>query len=545
MRPHELRLSLPIDRIGTSYDVVVVGSGYGGGVAASRLSRAGLAVCLVERGREIPTGAFPARFPDITREVQLTGRRMRSGRADGLFDVRLGEDMHVLVGCGLGGTSLINAGVALRPSPAVFADPAWPSAVRADPRLDAGFRAADAWLRPVRAPRGDAVTKFAALRSVEAACGHQAKLAPVAVSFEPVVNPAGVEQAACTLCGDCCAGCNAGAKNSVALTYLPDAHRHGAAIFTGGTVRSIARSDDGLWRVEVVPTGGAQDAVRTVAARMVVLSAGTLGSTEILLRSRERGLSLSDRLGHGFSGNGDIIAFGYGARMPVRAVGVGHPAKIEGMEIGAAVTGQIEIDGGNDLTRSLIVQEGVIPSALAPALPLAFVPNGRLLGALSSLVKGVYAGPFAHLQTFFAVGHDAGNGRLTLDGDRIALSWPDVAKEPVFARLDGMLTKLVEAAGGSYVRNPLSGTVMGTQPATAHPLGGCGMGDDRTRGVVDHAGRVFDASPADPAAVHDGLYVIDSSIIPRSLGCNPLLTITALAERAVAILLAERADRVG
>lgn len=543
MQPREVRLSQPIDRIGESYDVVVVGSGYGGGVAASRLSRAGLRVCVIERGREIPTGQFPARFPDITREVQLTGRRIRSGRADGLFDVRLGDDMHVLVGCGLGGTSLINAGVALRPGRAVLADPAWPSALRDDPRLEDGYRAAEAWVRPARAPRGEAMTKFAALRSVEAASGCRATLAPVAVSFEPVVNPAGVEQAACTSCGDCCGGCNVGAKNTVALTYLPDAVRHGAALFTGGTVRSLARSAEGMWSVDVVPTGGAPEAVRTVSARMIVLAAGTLGSTEILLRSRAQGLPLSDRLGQGFSGNGDIIAFGYGARLPVRSVGVGHPSKVEGMEIGAAVTGQIEIEDTDDFTRSLIVQEGAIPSALAPALPLAFVPNGRLLGALSSLVKGVYAGPFAHLQTFFAVGHDDGNGRLTLDGDRVALSWPGAAAQPVMARLDAALTALVEAAGGSYVRNPMSGTVMGRQPATAHPLGGCGMGDDRTRGVVDHAGRVFDAAPADPAAVHDGLYVIDGSIIPRSLGCNPLLTISALAERAVAILLAERAGR--
>ena len=97
-----------------------------------------------------------------------------------------------------------------------------------------------------------------------------------------------------------------------------------------------------------------------------------------------------------------------------------------------------------------------------------------------------------------------------------------------------MLTKLVGNVGGSYVKNPLAGTVMGHQPATAHPLGGAGMGSDVGVGVVDHKCRVFDgAAPAGSTAVHDGLYVIDGSVIPRSLGCNPLMTITALAERAM------------
>ncbi len=147
-----------------------------------------------------------------------------------------------------------------------------------------------------------------------------------------------------------------------------------------------------------------------VAADMVVLAAGTLGSTEILLRSREHGLAVSDRLGRSFSANGDIIAFGYGARLPVNAIGVGHPAKVEGLDVGACVSGQIEIVDAQDLAKSLTIQEGVLPSALAPLLPALFIPNGRLLGALKSLIAGVYKGPFASLQTFFAVSHDSGLG---------------------------------------------------------------------------------------------------------------------------------------
>jgi cholesterol oxidase len=534
------RLARPLDRLKPHYDVVVVGSGYGGGVAASRLARAGKRVAVLERGREFVTGEFPSRFPDLRGEMQLTGKRMRIGSATGLYDVRFGEDMHVLIGCGLGGGSLINAGVALRPDERVFRDPVWPDEVAHDGLLDEGYARAARWVRPARDPLAAERTKYQALHRASAALGQEPVHAPVVVGFEATINPAGVAQPACTRCGDCCGGCNVGAKNTVALTYLPDAARHGAEIFTHAKVRHVARASEGGWQVHFDRQDGA-GSVGTVTADVVVLAAGTLGSTEILLRSREHGLALSDRLGQSFSANGDIIAFGYGATLPVNAIGVGHPAKVEGLDVGACVSGQIEIVDEHDLAKSLTIQEGVMPSALAPLLPALFIPNGRLLGALKSLIAGVYKGPFASLQTFFAVSHDTASGRLVLEDDRLSLSWPGAKDEPVYARLDAALEALVGQAGGSYVKNPLAGTMMGQQPATAHPLGGCGMGRERADGVVDHKCRVFDTrAGAGAADVHDGLYVIDGAVMPRSLGVNPLLTITALAERAMLHLAADR-----
>jgi cholesterol oxidase len=327
------------------------------------------------------------------------------------------------------------------------------------------------------------------------------------------------------------------------MTYLPAAAAAGAAIFTEAKVRHVAKDADGRWRVAFTGTGAGEDGKdgkaggggeRVVTGDMVILAAGTLGTTEILLRSRERGLALSDRLGRRFSANGDIIAFGYGAKIAVDAIGVGHPARLEGHSVGASVSGQLEIVDEEDLARSMTIQEGVLPSALAPVLPVMFVPNGRLLGALQSLISGVYRGPLQHLQTFFAVSHDSASGAFRLEDDRLLLAWPGARDEPVYKRLDATLAAIVREAGGSYVKNPLAGTVMGHQPATAHPLGGAGMGDERGDGVVDHMGRVFDgAAGRGVTAVHAGLHVIDGAIIPRSLGCNPLLTITALAERAM------------
>jgi cholesterol oxidase len=522
------RLSSPLDKIKAAYDVVVVGSGYGGGVAASRLARAGLSVCVIERGREFLTGEFPARLPELRRELQVVGSKICSGRRTGLFDFRLGSDIHVLIGCGLGGGSLINAAVGLRPDARVFADAAWPEEVRKDGLLDQGFARANAMLRPVRHGEPSDFTKYRALEAASAYLGQEPVPAPVVVSFEQTVNPAGVEQPACTLCGDCCSGCNVGAKNTIALTYLPDAKAHGAEIFTELTVSHVDK-EGCHWRAHFAPTEEPDAPLRSVEARTVVLAAGTLGSTEILLRSREGGLGLSDCLGEHFSANGDIIAFALGGKERVNGIGVGHPPKFVGDAIGACVTGEIELNDLSRLDHSMFIQEGVLPSALAPLLPVFFISGGRLLGAAQTLIKGVYKGPLQSLHTFFVVSHDDATGRIGLENGKVQIDWPNVADQPVYARVDAALIKAAEAVGARYIKSPLAATTVGTKPATAHPLGGCGMGDDASTGVVDHKCRVFNGK----GSVHAGLYICDGANIPRSIGVNPLLTITALTERAM------------
>jgi cholesterol oxidase len=526
----QTRLSSPQSELKPVYDVVVVGSGYGGGVAASRLARAGQRVCVIERGKEFLTGEFPSRLPELRRELQLNGGTMRSGSRTGLFDFRLGTDIHVLVGCGLGGGSLINAGVGLRPDARVFADNAWPEGVATDGLLDLGFERARSMLRPSRYAKAGELTKYRALNSASAAFGVPPVAAPVVVSFEETINPAGVEQPACTLCGDCCSGCNVGAKNTVAMTYLPDARAHGAEIFTELSVRHVVKSEGG-WRVYYTPTDENDAEPRYVDAKTVVLAGGTLGSTEILLRSRERGLELSDRLGEGFSANGDIIAFALGGTERVNAVGVGVPPKFVGDAIGACVAGQIELPDPERLDHSMIIQEGVLPSALAPLLPVFFIAGGRLLGAAQSLIKGVYQGPLSHLHTFFVVSHDDAAGRIVLDNGGAQIHWPGVADQPVYARVDEALMQAAASVGARYIKSPLSVTSVGSKPATAHPLGGCGMGEDAGSGVVNHKCQVFAGQSGE--GVHAGLYVCDGAVIPRSIGVNPLLTITALAERAM------------
>ena len=248
------RLSSPQGEIKRAYDVVVVGSGYGGGVAASRLSRAGQSVCVIEKGKEFPTGSFPSRLPELRRELQLNGGKMRSGSRTGLFDFRLGADIHVLVGCGLGGGSLINAGVALKPDATRLRRSRLArGACRATGCSSLASSGPPPMLRPARYPNAPELTKYRALEAASAAFGVPPVAAPVVVSFEDIVNPAGVAQPACTLCGDCCSGCNVGAKNTVAVTYLPDAKAHGAEIFTELSVSHIAKGEGG-WRVYFAPS---------------------------------------------------------------------------------------------------------------------------------------------------------------------------------------------------------------------------------------------------------------------------------------------------
>jgi len=534
------RLSLPLDILKSHYDVVVVGSGYGGAVAASRLSRCGQNICVLERGKEFVTGEFPENFREIRRELHVSGKSVSVGRTDALFQFTTGRHINVLTGCGLGGGSLVNAAVALRPDRRMFGDHAWPSEFLSDGLLNEGFARAADMLRPSTYIHSESLTKYKALEKASGPLSAKPRPAPIAVNFEELRNSADITQPACTLCGDCCSGCNVGAKNTLPLTYLPDAVAHGAQIFTGASVSHIERDEDGLWRVwfSALAQGKKEPSTpeKCVSAKLIILAAGTIGTTKILLRSQESGLAVSDRLGRKFSTNGDIIAFGYGADEKVNAIGVGTPPKAETDTVGPCVAGQIKIGDPESLDNEMYVQEGVMPSSLAPLLPVAFIPDGKFLGAAQSLLKGVYNGPFSRLQTFFVVSHDEACGRIILEDGQIDIDWPDVAAQGVYRRIDAILEKVVSATGANYIKSPLPNALAGSKPVTAHPLGGCSTGRTANSGVVNHKGQVFDTegnTGGSKDAVHEGLYVCDGSIMPRSLGVNPLLTITALTERAM------------
>ena len=243
-------LSRPVDQIQAHYSAVVIGSGYGGAIAAARIARAGRDVCVLERGKELHPGEYPNSALSAAREIQVHTAKADHGSPVGLFDFQVGPDVTVLTGCGLGGTSLINASVALEPSDAIFADDRWPAPLRQHPEVLRPFMsAAREMLGSNPYPQSwPELPKLQALEQAAAGLGRQVVRPDLNVTFTSGPNAVGVRQNACNLCGDCCSGCNYGAKNTVLMNYLPDAYAHGAHIFTEVAVQSVRRCQ-GTWRV--------------------------------------------------------------------------------------------------------------------------------------------------------------------------------------------------------------------------------------------------------------------------------------------------------
>lgn len=555
------RLSTPIEQIKEHYPIVVIGSGYGGSIAASRLARAGQLVCLLEKGREILPGEFPSTTAEVLSHFQLDSPTVRAGTRTALYEVNSNQDISVLTGCGLGGTSLINANVSIRPDPRVFQDPRWPAALRQDVSagLELGFERAEAMLRPVPYPQTfPQLPKLKAMEHAAAGLGKPLVRPPINVTFQTGVNPCGVEQPACNLCGNCVTGCNTGAKNTLLMNYLPDVWNHGAEIFTQVCVRYLEKHPEG-WRVyfQYLPSGlePENSTPLSVHADMVVLAAGTKGSTEILLRSKAMGLTLSSRLGENFSGNGDIQAFAYNGNAPVNGVGCTTPEQDAADPVGPCITGMIDARDQTALEDGVVIEEGVVPGGIAEFLPAALAtisptqaPGLKHAGVpqlvhraereLQSLLLGPRHGAIKNTLTYLVMSHDDGKGRMKLQNGRLRIEWPDLAQQPVFRHNDALLEQTSQALEAEYLKNSLWRRFLHSNFMTVHPLGGCCMAEDASQGVVNHQAQVFEAEQG--AGVHAGLYVMDGSIVPSPLGANPLLTICALAERAIGLLATEK-----
>lgn len=567
------RLSLPLDSLKSSYTVVIVGSGYGGGITASRVARAGKSVCILERGKEFQPGEYPATQLEALRETQTDTPEGHVGPRTGLYDMRINPDLNVFVGCGLGGTSLLNANVALEADPRVFNDERWPEPLcssAANPLSERGYyQRVLEMLKSVPYPEGQPhpdgksvfplLPKLEALKASAAHLKEEIHLPPINVHFGAEgPNHVGVHQAPCILCGDCCSGCNHHAKNTLIMNYLPDAVNHGAEIFTMCSVRSLERAN-GKWLVhfEVLEHGREKFKAPElfVSADIVVLAAGTLGSTEILLRSRARGVTVSDQLGLRLTGNGDVLAFNYNTEQEINGIGWGNRDGRDIGPVGPCITGVIDIRRNQkDLSDGMVIEEGSIPGPIADALPAGFAAAYLLGGReersdlptiiregerqLASLKGGAYQGAVRNTQTFLVMTHDDGNGRMFLSDDRLRIDWPSMASEPIFQKVADKLFEASAPLGGSFVRNPMTSPLLQKRLITVHPLGGCTMGEDASKGVVNHKGQVFSGIAG--ADVYSDLYVSDGSVVPRPLGVNPLLTISALAERCVALLAADR-----
>jgi len=544
------------------YDVLIVGSGYGGAISASLLSRArkqdgsAVSVGLLERGKEIPVGQFPADPEHAAREFQVNAEGSQLGKEDALYWLHAGHDISVFQGCGLGGTSLVNANVALPPEKRVWSDERWPRELirDLDEGIEKGFAEARRMLGSNPYPGRPSLKKYLALERSAQRLEGKVYNPPINVSFEDRVNVAGIHQPKCDNCGDCVSGCNIGSKNTLMMNYLPDAKSHGADIFCSVRVSHVAPSEQG-WRVYFQPVGVHREKFLAeamfVEASTLILSAGALGSTEILLRSKQRGLACSSRVGAHFTGNGDVLGFAYNTDVSINAIGNGHRGTPADESAGPCISGIIDCRDTDRVDQAHVIEEGVIPGPLAPlvAEPLRLV--ARLTGFdtdtgawdeikertrewMGALPGSGHLGAMQNTQTFLVMARDNACGQIVLDKENATVCWPGVGQGEQFMYLQSRLIEATAALGGTYVPSPMFNRAFDYGLITVHPLGGCCMADDATRGATNHKGQVFSANDGD--AAYPSLYVSDGAILPCAVGVNPLLTISAIAERNTRLL---------
>jgi cholesterol oxidase len=506
-----------------AYAAIVVGSGFGGAVAACRLAQAGVDVGILERGLRFPLGGFPRHT------VRADLLDWRNG---GPYDVRPFADMFVVQGAGYGGGSLIYANVQVRPPAEVFAA-GWPGGyTRAslDPYYDLVAHMLD--IEPVAEDpaTGELPPKT---RQMEAAVsrlgrGAQSFRPNLAVRFEgagqaPAPNKFGALQSGCLHCGDCDIGCNVGAKNTLDLNYLHIAEQHGAEVATEAEVTWLA-PEEGRFRLRYRDhaEGGGE---ATVSADHVFLCLGTVNSTELLLRCRDQHRtlpSLSARLGHGYSANGDFLALGLRPSEPFGAT--------RGPTITTAYVHEREQDGRR---IRLTVEDGGYSTRLARLLPfthpvrLAQIAGRELRSRLAHEpheVTALLQGESDTTVVLLVMGNDRSDGTLELarPHHRLRLRWDTPSNLDLYSAETAACRELIEALGGHLALMP-NWSLLG-QPSAPHNLGGCRMGSGSADGVVDADGRVFG---------YPGLHVLDGAVIPGAVGVNPSHTIAAVAERNI------------
>jgi cholesterol oxidase len=518
---------------------VVVGSGFGGGVSACRLAEAGWRVCVLERGRRFG----PDDFVDRPEEAPRLLWHPRAN-PDGIFDLRLMRDLSVLCAAGVGGGSLVYANVQLRAPREVF-DRGWPDGLdrtALDPYYDRTEEALQPRPTPDQpTPDQPPLRKLPAFAALGGLAQLEAERLPLAVHFgEDRNNPfGGAPQRGCTNLGLCNLGCPRHAKNTVDLTYLARAEQLGAEVFPLHEALTLepGRSAGQPWRVRFRALLSRDHG--EVEAPVVVLAAGTLGTTRLLLHNRKRLPGLSPALGTRFSGNGDAL----GAAFDPQARGLERAE----MHIGPVMTARLDLWA----QRRFMLADGALPESFSGLLAVVRGADAltgwrrhmllrlRALTARLGLsdqtvtprcVQVAERPPITDSIVFLMIGQDAADGRMRLTRlfRRMDIDWSAAASQRLFEDMRETTEQLAAAARGEgYFA--LGGGPLG-KFITVHPLGGCPMADDPRGGVVDQHGRVHG---------HPGLVVADGSVVPTALGVNPAKTIAALAERSVERLAAE------
>ncbi|PXY17227.1 cholesterol oxidase [Prauserella coralliicola] len=517
------------------YDVIVVGSGFGGSVAALRLTEKGYRVAVIEAGRRFADDEFAKTSWDL--------RRYLWAPALGCFGIQrihLLKDVMVLAGAGVGGGSLVYANTLYRPLEPFYRDRQWAHITdwraELEPHYDQASRMLGVVTNASVTPSDEVMRKVAADLGV-ADSYHPT---PVGVYFgkpgervaDPYFGGAGPERTGCTECGSCMTGCRVGAKNTLVKNYLYLAEQGGAKVVPLTTVTAVRPrgSGGGSFEVDVRKTGTtSRRFTHTLTAGHVVLAAGTWGTQRLLHDMRDTGTlpRLSPRLGELTRTNSEAI-------------------------VGAART---TVDPENDYSRGVAITSSIHPDESTHIEPVRYGKGSNAMSLLQTIATdGSSEVPRWRQALRFVVRHPVQTAKL-LNGYR----WSErTVILLVMQSLDNSITTYTKrglfgrrrytSRQGHGEPNPtfikagheanlrtaehIGGMAGGTWgeifdiPLTAHFIGGAPIGTSADEGVIDPYQRVFN---------YPNLHVVDGAAITANLGVNPSLTITAQAERAFSL----------
>ncbi|OMO82332.1 hypothetical protein CCACVL1_11980 [Corchorus capsularis] len=514
------------------YDAVVVGSGYGGSVAACQLSMAGVKVCLVEKGRKWEAKDFPTDSFKMISALRMENQNLgvSFGPKDALFQVYEQNDSLAAMACGLGGGSLVNAGVMLPTPVRTRRNSKWPKEWEQD--WDSCETSAATMLRiqsvPVQFPVAK-IMKEIDVGEMEEMVQDSLKLS---MNFDLEEPPSRLlkhqNQGSCIACGNCLSGCPYDAKNSTDKNYLASAIQAGCIVKTECEVQCVVKNP--FQTCQEGEIGGERrwivylNEIDYIKADFVILSAGVFGTTGILMKSQMRGLKLSEALGTGLSCNGNNVAYLAGSSGPLNAYGLNRKqlskTPFEGRP-GPSISSCYSSSLG------FTIQSAVIPAAYPCILFKGIVTFGWPTGywffhGIIDKLKCLIGSKSTQAMVLNAMGHDKSDGKITLarETEKICFNPPH---DPLLPRKIEAFQKITKKLGGILFMSKYRST-------SVHQLGGCNASSDFSDGVCNPNGQVFDPEGEAPSQVHKGLYVCDASLIPCSVGVNPSLTIAAAAE---------------